>query len=78
MYKDFKQIKTVFYEKNSKKIDLAPKIAVVSIFCWLQPIKSLRLRFGITKLSLITNIHSKFEDFWFGSLGFIMVYKGLP
>ena len=42
----------------AKKIDLAPKIAVISIFCRLQPIKSLMLRFGITKLSLITNIEN--------------------
>ena len=39
--------------------------------CWLQPIKSLILRFCMTKLSLITNIHWKFEDFWSSSLRFI-------
>ena len=75
LYKDFKQIKTVSFEKYCKKIDLAPKIAVISIFCWLQPIKSLMLRFGITKLSLITNIHWKFEDFWSSSLRFTKVYN---
>ena len=28
----------------------------------------------MAKLSLITNIHSNFEDFWSSSLGFIKVY----
>ena len=61
-------------KKCWEKIFFFPKLDSFSTLHCPQPIQYSNLSFDMTKWSVVTNIHRKFESFWASSFGATKVY----